>query len=176
MLNSLLLVLSTFFLAPSAADTSKTESWKSIQVHEFVVECPQSWAIDTSGNSGMDFLILSPFSNEEDGYNDFVNMAVMPMYGLGKNLDTYVADVVKDIPFFYSKSIITKNSKEKKAGRDCYVLTYAGILNTFPIAIHQYIWFENDKSYTLTYTAEQGSFETWFKNAERIMDSLKFKK
>jgi len=162
-------------MATPPADTTKSETWKTLELREFSVTYPQSWVIDTSGNSGMDFLILSPFNYEDDSFNDFVNLAIMPMYGSGKNLDTYIADVVRDIPFFYTKAIITKNNKEKKSGKDCYVLTYAGMLNTFPTAIHQYIWFENEKSYTLTYTAEQGSFEKWFKNAERIMDSLKFK-
>jgi hypothetical protein len=176
MLNSLLVLLSTLFISPSDADTTKSEAWKTLELKKYSIQYPQTWSIDTTENSGMEFMISSPFTDEEDIYYDFVNLAVMPMYGLGKNLDTYVADVVKDIPFFYSKAVIAKNAKEKKSGKDCYVLTYAGILNTFPIAMHQYIWFENDMSYTLTFTAEQGAFEKWFKDAEHVMDSFKFKK
>jgi hypothetical protein len=176
MLTSFLLLLSTLFMPTEPADTSKSAGWKKIVVKEYTVEYPESWAVDTSGASGMDFILSSPLTDEEDYYNDFVNIAVMPMYGLGKTLDSYVEEVIRDIPFFYSKAVITTNKKETKAGKPCYVLTYAGILNTFPIAMHQYIWFENEKTYTLTYTAEQGSIEKWFKDAERIMDSVQFKK
>ena len=176
MLTSFLLLISTFLMPSAPADTTKNDGWKKLEVKEYIVEYPAAWAVDTSGSSGMDFILSSPFTDEEDIYNDFVNIAVMPMYGLGKTLDSYVDEVVRDIPFFYSKAVIATNKKETKAGKPCYVLTYAGILNTFPIAIHQYIWFENEKTYTLTYTAEQGSFEKWFTDAERIMNSLQFKK
>lgn len=168
-------MLSTFFVAVPVEDTTRTEGLKTMKINEFTVEYPVTWAVDTSENSGMEFMILSPFSDDEDYYHDFVNLAVLPMYGLGKTLDSYVAEVIRDIPFFYEKAVITKNTKATKAGKPCYILTYAGLLNTFPIAMHQYIWFEGEKTYTLTYTAEQGSFEKWFSEAEKIMDSVQFK-
>jgi hypothetical protein len=84
--------------------------------------------------------------------------------------------VTHDIPFFYQKSLIRENKKDKKGNRDCYVLTYAGLFSEFPLAIHQYIWFENESSYSLTFTAEQKSFEQWDEIALRIMDSFAFKK
>jgi hypothetical protein len=162
---------------PSApADTTKNEGWKKLEVKEYIVEYPAAWAVDTSGNSGMDFILSSPFTDEEDIYNDFVNLTILPMPGLNKTLDSYAQETIRDIPFFYQKSIIRDNRKEKKGGKDCYVLTYAGLMSEFPLAFRQYIWFENERSYTLTFTAEQKSMEQWSETALKIMDSFTFKK
>jgi hypothetical protein len=95
---------------------------------------------------------------------------------LNKTLDSYAQEVTRDIPFFYQKAIIRENRKDKKGNKDCYVMTYAGLMSEFPLAIRQYIWFENEKSYSLTFTAEQKSFEQWDETALKIMDSFTFKK
>lgn len=176
MLTSFLIALSTLFIAPTEPDTTRAAEWKTLERDGFSISHPSNWTVDVSGNSGMDFIISSPFTDEEDIYNDFVNLTILQMAGLNKTLDSYAQDAIKDIPFFYQKSIITKNQKEKKGNKDCYVLTYAGLFSEFPLAFHQYIWFENDKSYTLTFTAEQKSFEQWNETALKIMDSFTFKK
>ncbi len=176
MLTSFLIALSTLFIAPTEADTTRASEWKLLDRGQFSISHPADWTVDVSGNSGMEFIISSPITDEEDIYNDFVNLTILPMTGLNKTLDSYAQESIKDIPFFYQKSIITKNQKEKKGNKDCYVLTYAGLFSEFPLAFHQYIWFDNEMSYTLTFTAEQKSMEQWSETALKIMDSFTFKK
>jgi hypothetical protein len=176
MLTSLLILFSSLFNPEIVVDTTKALEWKTLNRGDYTINHPADWAIDVSGNSGMDFIISSPFTDEEDIYNDFVNLTILPMPGLNKTLDSYAQETIRDIPFFYQKSIIRDNRKDKKGGKDCYVLTYAGLMSEFPLAFRQYIWFENEKSFTLTFTAEQKSFEEWDAIAEQIMDSFTFKK
>ena len=176
MLTSILLLFSGLFSLSTTADTTDNGEWKVLDRGAYSISHPANWTVDVSGNSGMDFLISSPFTDEEDIYNDFINLTILPMKGLNKTLDSYAQEVTKDIPFFYQKAIIRENKKEKKGNRDCYTLTYAGLLSEFPLAFRQYIWFENESSYTLTFTAEQKSFEEWDKIALQIMDSFSFKK
>jgi hypothetical protein len=175
MLTSLLIVFSTFFSTPTVSDTARATEWKTLDRGDYTISHPADWAVDVSGNSGMDFIISSPFSDEEDMYNDFVNLTILPLPGLNKTLDSYALEVSRDIPFFYQKAIIRENKKDKKGNKDCYVMTYAGLMSEFPLAIRQYIWFENEKAYSLTFTAEQQAFEKWDETAIRIMDSFTFK-
>ena len=176
MLTSFLIALSTLFIAPTDPDTTRAAEWKLLDRGQFSISHPADWTVDVSGNSGMEFIISSPITDEEDIYNDFVNLTILPMPGLNKTLDSYAQETIRDIPFFYQKSIIRDNRKEKKGGKDCYVLTYAGLMSEFPLAFRQYIWFENERSYTLTFTAEQKSMEQWSETALKIMDSFTFKK
>jgi hypothetical protein len=176
MLTSILLLFSSLFNMSATADTTVTTEWKILDRGDYSISHPANWTVDVSGNSGMDFIISSPFTDEEDIYNDFINLTILPMKGLNKTLDTYAKEVTRDIPFFYQKAIITENKKEKRGNKECYMLTYAGLLSEFPLAFHQYIWFENETSYSLTFTAEQKSFEEWDQIARQIMDSFSFKK
>lgn len=176
MLTSFLIVLSSLFSGPIEIDTTRTAEWKTLDRGEYSIRYPSDWMVDVSGNSGMDFLISSPLTDEEDIYQDFVNLTIIPLPGLNKTLDGYAQETTRDIPFFYQKAIIRENKKNHKGNRDCYTLTYAGLLSEFPLAFRQYIWFENEKSYSLTFTAEQKSFEQWDAIALEIMDSFTFKK
>ena len=176
MLTSLLILFSSVFNVSANADTVRASEWKVLDRGEYTISHPAEWTVDVSGNSGMDFIISSPFTDEEDIYNDFINLTILPMTGLNKTLDSYAKEVTHDSPFFYQKSIIRENKKDKKGNRDCYVLTYAGLFSEFPLAIRQYIWFENESSYSLTFTAEQKSFEQWDEIALRIIDRFSFKK
>jgi hypothetical protein len=117
MLTSFLIALSTLFIAPTEPDTTRAAEWKVIDRGDYSISHPADWTVDVSGNSGMDFIISSPFTDEEDIYNDFVNLTILQMTGLNKTLDSYVQEVSKDIPFFYQKCIITKNQKEKKGNK-----------------------------------------------------------
>ena len=176
MLTSILIVISTLFSGVTESDTTRSAEWKLLDRGDYTISHPADWTVDVSGNSGMDFLISSPFTDEEDIYNDFINLTILPLPGLNKTLDSYAQEVTRDIPFFYQKAIIRENRRDKKGNKDCYVMTYAGLMSEFPLAIRQYIWFENEKSYSLTFTAEQKSFEQWDEIALKIMDSFTFKK
>jgi hypothetical protein len=175
MLTSILLLFCGLFSITAPADTTVNNEWKVLDRGHYSISYPANWTVDVSGNSGMDFIISSPFTDEEDIYNDFINLTIIPMKGLNKTLDSYAKEVSNDIPFFYQKAIIAENKKDKKGNRECYTLTYAGLMAEFPLAIRQYIWFENENSYSLTFTAEQKSFEEWDSIAHQIMDSFSFK-
>jgi len=176
MLTSILLVFTTFFSGNTTVDTTRTAEWKLLDRGDYTITYPSDWTVDVSGNSGMDFIISSPFTDEEDIYNDFVNLTILALPGLNKTLDSYAGEVTRDIPFFFQKAIIRENKKDRKGNKDCYVMTYAGLMSEFPLAIRQYIWFDNDKSYSLTFTSEQKSFEEWDETALKIMNSFTFKK
>jgi hypothetical protein len=176
MLTSILLVFTSLFSGNTGIDTTRAAEWKLLDRGDYSISYPADWTVDVSGNSGMDFLISSPFTDDEDLYNDFINLTILPLPGLNKTLDSYAQEVTRDIPFFYQKAIIRDNKKDRKGNKDCYVMTYAGLMSEFPLAIRQYIWFENDTSYSLTFTAEQKSFEAWDETALKIMDSFTFKK
>jgi hypothetical protein len=173
MLTSILLLFTGLMHAP--ATPSDTTGWKSLESNKYDAKYPTTWQAETYENATLEFSITSAPEDEDDNYSEFVSLAALPLPGLNKTLDSYVNEFVKDIPFTYKKSVITKNEKATKAGKACYVLEYAGVINEFPVAYLQYIWFEYDVCYTLSYTAQQGSYERFKEKAVLIMDSFTFK-
>jgi serine/threonine-protein kinase len=174
MLTSYLLLFFGLFTNPG--DTTISTEWKTLEHGDFSIQYPPDWTAESFENSVMEFTISSPIVDEEDNYADFVNLQIQNLPGLNKTLDSYVAEFSRDIPFIYQKATVRKNEKTTKARKNCYVLEYAGVFNDFPIAYRQYIWFENDKAYSLTFTAEQGSFDKWDAISQKVMDSFTFKK
>jgi hypothetical protein len=174
MLTGILLLFCSFF--NPAMDTIDTREWKTLEMNDFKIDYPAEWQGESFENSVQEFTITSPYENEEDYYADFVNLAILKLPGLNKNLETYVTEFSRDIPFIYQKAMVRTNEKALRAGRECYILEYAGVFNDFPIAYRQYIWFQNESAYTLSFTAQQGSFEHWESVATKIMDSFTFKK
>ena len=173
MLTSILLLF-TGFLNPIADTTDKTV-WKKLDLPKFTIEYPSTWQAEAYENATLEFTITSQLEDEDDTYAECVSLAILPLPGLNKNLDSYVAEVAKDIPFTHKNAVIRQNEKMTKANKPCYVLNYAGVFSEFPLAYLQYVWFENDAAYTLTYLAQQGSFERWDDTARKIMDSFTFK-
>lgn len=173
MLTSILLLF-TGLLAPQTTPTDTSE-WKKLDLAKFSIDYPTSWQAESYENAVLEFTITSALEHEDDTYAEFVGLAVLPLPGLNKNLDSYIAEFSADIPFTHKNAVIRTNEKTTKAGKPCYVLEYAGLFSEFPLAYRQYIWYENDTVYTLSYTAQQGSFERWSETAQKIMDSFTFK-
>lgn len=173
MLTSILLLF-TGLVHPQASP-GDTTGWKSLDSPKYGAKHPSTWQAESYENATLEFSINSPLEDEDDIYSEFVSLAALPLPGLNKTLDAHVSEFVRDIPFTYKKAIITKNEKTTKAGKACYVLEYAGVINEFPVAYLQYIWLENDVCFTLSYTAQQGSYERYKEKAVQIMDSFTFK-
>ena len=174
MLTSYLLLFFGLFTSPG--DTTISKEWKTLEHGNFSIQYPADWVAEGFENSVMEFTISSPLVDEEDNYADFVNLQILNLPGLNKTLDSHVAEVVRDIPFIYQKATIRKNEKTTRDKKSGYILEYADVFNDFPIAYRQYIWFENERAFTLTFTAEQGAFEKWDAVSQKIMDSFTFKK
>jgi hypothetical protein len=173
MLTSILLLF-TGFLNPIPV-TTDTSEWKKLDLPKFSIEYPSSWQAESYENATLEFTLTSWLEDEEDTYAEFVSLAILPLPGLNKNLDSYIAETIKEIPFTYKNAAIRQNEKTTKASKPCYILSYAGLYSDFPLSHLQYIWFENDTVFTLSYVAKQGSFERWEETARKIMDSFTFK-
>jgi hypothetical protein len=127
MLTSILLLF-TGFLNP-VADTSDNPVWKKLDMPKFSIEYPSSWQAEAYENATLEFTVTSQLEDEDDTYAEFVSLAILPLPGLNKNLDSYVAEVVKDIPFTHKNAVIRQNEKAIKSGKPCYILNFAGKLS-----------------------------------------------
>jgi hypothetical protein len=157
-------------LGRTQASTGPESIIENNEEYSFVY--PKDWRFDNSGDMGAKFTLYSTFTSEEDNYNDYIQLNVLPVPGLNMTLDKHLESVIKDIPFFYQKSEITVQRKAEKGGRECAVLAYHGLFNDFALSHYQYIWLANDKVYTLSFSGQPADVELLLPKATLIMDSL----
>ncbi len=146
--------------------------WITKSNPEHTVTFPKNWKFDDSGDMGALFTIYSPFTDEEDNYNEYVQLNVLPVNGLNITLDSHVQSVLKDVPFFYQKSEVTLNRKDKKANREFAVLAYNGYFNDFALSHYQYIWLVDERVYTLSFSGQPEGVKLLLPEAIKIMDSF----
>jgi hypothetical protein len=157
-------------LGRAQASTGPESIIENNEEYSFVY--PKDWRFDNSGDMGAKFTLYSTFTSEEDNYNDYIQLNILPVPGLNMTLDKHLESVIKDIPFFYQKSEITVQRKTEKGGRECAVLAYHGLFNDFALSHYQYIWLANDKVYTLSFSGQPADVELLLPKATLIMDSL----
>jgi hypothetical protein len=158
------------------AQSISTDSWIQEEKAGFTLTHPKEWRFDDSGDMGALFTIYSPYTDEDDHYNDYVQLNKLPVYGLNMTLSKHLESVIKDIPFFYQKSEVTLNRTDNKSGQPCAVLAYHGLFNDFALSHYQYIWLIEEQVYTLSFSGQPAGVELLLPEAIRIMDSLILKK
>ena len=103
MLASILLLVTGLF--QPITDTTDTSHWKKLDMPRFSIDYPTSWQAESYENATLEFAITSQLEDEDDTYAEFVSLALLPLPGLNKTLDTYVAEFSKDIPFTHKNEI-----------------------------------------------------------------------
>lgn len=139
----------------------------------FSITYPANWIFDDSGNAGSIFMISSPLTDEEDTYQDFLTLNKY-LLAPGQNLDNYVEQLVKDIPFFYQESKIEANQRREKDGHTFQVIEYSGLFNQFGLTFRQMLWVDDQYIYDLRFTGNTGSVDKVMSQAILTMNSFTF--
>jgi hypothetical protein len=140
---------------------------------EYSINYPADWIMDDSGNAGSIFLISSKLTDDEDTYQDFIRLNKY-LLAPGQGLDSYVEQLVKDIPFFYQQSKIEANQRREKDGLSYQMIEYSGLLNNFGLTVRQMIWVDREYVYVLEFMGNTGSAEKVLSQAILAMNSFTF--
>jgi hypothetical protein len=94
------------------------------------------------------------------------------MSGSEYNLETYIAMSLKQIEGLASGFQLYKSIGLDINGMSGHVFEYSAIQGKFELHFLQYIVFEEEKAYVLTFTAEDKTFEKYRAAAERTLNSF----
>ena len=142
---------------------------------KYIMQYPSGWTLDITENSGTEFMIFSPLINEEDQYQDFFRLTIMPQQGLNHNLESCTDQYVKDLSFFYQDLKIIMDEYTELGGRKCRHIQYSGSFNGFGLAQEDYIWLIADQSYTLNYCAELIDYWKLRDKSKELFKTFRFK-
>jgi len=160
-----------FFSISSFAQSSQM---KTLTVQGFTIDYPFDWIPDTSGNIGSTFFLSSPLLGQEDTYSENINLILQPLPNPKMTLDEYVAESLKQLPFYFADYKLISQEELKKKKNQYHHLEYSGKINGVELYFKQFIWLKNGKSYQLTFTGEGSTFSLYQEISTQIMESLKF--
>lgn len=154
------------------------------------LEAPSSWQAEEypESISEVDVWFLSPLENSKDGYRERVSLTIMEVAGpqapktLGEvynpvNIDEIAREEFKETEGTISRITRTLLSQEETtlAGIQAKKFTEETV-DTEGLGYKKltYFFLKDNKIYSLTYTAEEQSFDKFLPDAEKIIKSFKF--
>ncbi|MEM7163677.1 MAG: hypothetical protein AAF487_14710 [Bacteroidota bacterium] len=169
-ISSLVLV---FILANSFS--AQTEQWKKLDDSNYSIEYPESWELNQSQQMGTRFILLSPLQNQEDKFQENINLIIQDLSGLEIDLDKYVEISEGQFMSLMNKAVILESDRMRAREREFHKIIYSGDQGQFKLKFEQYYWIIDEQAYVLTFTCESETFEEYRDKGEKILDSFRFK-
>lgn len=145
------------------------------QTSQYIIHYDKDWAIDTSGNAGTDFMILSKLQDEEDQYEDALTLTTL-LYNASENaLKTFSEQHINDLKLFYQEITISNDEYITHGGAPCRHYVVKGKFSNVGVILEEYVWAINDKVYLLTYNSQTEGYEKLSETAKKMFQSFRFK-
>lgn len=150
-------------------------NWKTINETGYVIQYPDSFDLNTSGQMGMSFILLSKQTSQQDLFKENVNLIIQDLTGQNIGLDKYVEISEGQIKTMITNGNIIESKRIKTGDSEFQKVVYTGVQGKFNLKVEQYYCIVNGKAYILTLTCEIGQFDKYKDVGEKILNSFKIK-
>ncbi|MBK7434749.1 MAG: hypothetical protein IPI66_13220 [Chitinophagaceae bacterium] len=172
---------------PGLADRSCVEQSRSPRFQEWLkhtddttqitVSYPDTWKLKTSNEKTL-FILTAPLENEQDDFNENMNMIVrklppgsenVTLADLGNSVESKTATLLDDYKLEYSKELQWNEGDAKE-------VSYTGKSKTTGKNLHfiQRITINQGRLILITYTAQGGREDIYLSTALKIFDRTVF--
>ncbi len=167
--------LTLLLFSPLFLQAQTTEEWNTFKVKQYSLNYPSSWSLDSSGQAGTKFVILSPSETEEDTFKENVNLIIQDLTGYNLDLNGYTKLSLEQVKTMITNSKILESKKMKQGATEFHKIIYTGDLQGYQLTFEQYYWVIKNKAYIVTFTTEQSKFKTYQATGEKILNSFVLK-
>ena len=150
-------------------------NWKTINEKGYMIQYPDSFDLNTSGQMGMSFILLSKQASQQDLFRENVNLMIQDLTGQNIDLDKYVEISEGQIKTMITNGNIIESKRIKAGDSEFQKVVYTGVQGQFNLKFEQYYWIVKSKAYVLTLTCELNQFDKYKEVGEKIMNSFKIK-
>ncbi|MDF2456547.1 MAG: hypothetical protein K0R51_2540 [Cytophagaceae bacterium] len=157
---------------PLFLQAQSTEEWNTFKTKQYAINYPASWSLDTSGQGGTKFVLLSASETEEDTFKENVNLIIQDLTGYNLDLNGYTKLSTEQVKTMISNSKILESKKVKQGSTEYHKIIYSGDLQGYHLTFEQYYWVIKNRAYVVTFTAEQTKFKTYQAVGEKILNSF----
>ncbi len=175
---STIIVLALLVLQPSFGQsmektaTQVPNDWKELKGDNYWLIYPEDWELNTSGQMGSTFALLSPVSSSKDKFRENVNFMIQDLSGYNMNLEAFakvseeqVKTLVTDGELIESTLIVGNTLNHQKT-------IFTGKQGIFNLIFEQHYWVENDKAFILSFTCEESQHEKYKEVGAKILNSF----
>ena len=168
-------------LASCSQTTNKNDksdipaNWETLDEANYMIQYPDSFELNTSGQMGMSFILLSKKTSPQDEFRENVNLVIQDLAGQNIDLDKYVEISESQIKSMIINSDIIESKRVKTGNLASQKVIFTGFQGQFNIKFEQHYWIVNNKAYVLTFTAEVNEFDNYKDVSEKIMNSFRIK-
>ncbi|WP_420317278.1 hypothetical protein [Ekhidna sp.] len=141
---------------------------------EYSIKYPESWSV-TENKMGASLFILAPKTDDQDEFNEYVNLVIHDLEGTNLNLDSYIQLSQEQIVDRVDNVEITQSKRLKSGSLELHKMAYSGEINGMKLKLIQHYRFRNQKVYVITFTAEESAFEDFKKYGQGMLNSFRLK-
>lgn len=150
-------------------------NWKTLDKTDYTIQYPDDFELNTSGQMGMSFILLSNKTSPQDEFRENVNLVIQDLTGQNTDLNKYVEISEGQIKSMITNSNIIESKRIKDGNMESQKVIFTGFQGQFNLKFEQHYWIVNNKAYVLTFTAEVNEFENYKEISEKIINSFKIK-
>jgi len=173
-----LLFICLIACGPEAQNKSERETkngWKSFDESDYSIQYPENWELDKSGRMGMNLVLMSKQSSQQDNFKENVNLVIQDLKDQNMNLDNYVELSEGQIKTMLTNSVLIESKRKHANESEFHKVIFTGVQGIYNLKFEQYYFIKNGKAYVLTLTCEEVKFEDYKETGEEIMNSFRLK-
>jgi hypothetical protein len=167
--------IATLFFFGSFASYGQSKAWLSLDEDAFSIQYPSNWELNTSGQMGTSFILLSERSSTTDEFRENINLLVQDISQYNLNLDQFVKLSEEQIAKMITDSEISLNKRTKLNGKEFQQLIYTGKQGELSLIFQQYYSVIDGTAYVLTFTCHETEYESRKSEGAKILDSFNIK-
>ena len=149
-----------------------SEDWSSLTEHNFSIDYPDHWELNTSGQMGTSFILFSPLSSGQDQFKENVNLLIQDLTGHDLDLDKYVEISEGQIKTMITDGEIVESKRMTTEALNYQKVIYTGKQGIYNLKFEQYYWVVGNKAFVLTLTCEEVQFDNYQETGEKILNSF----
>jgi hypothetical protein len=137
------------------------------------IDHPSSWSVDTSGQFGTSYLLMSGLESDQDQFRENMSFMIQDLAGMKLTLKKFTAISEGQLEKIFTDCKILTNETVKNDQGEHQVMIYTGKQGIYDLRFEQKFWVIDDKAYIITYTCEQAKYETFKAISEKMIGSFK---
>lgn len=148
------------------------EGWKSFEGNEYAINYPETWELNTSGQTGANLLLFSQPDSEEDQFKENISLLIHDLEGLNMDLNKYVEALEAQVSVIVTNGVVLESKRINSDKGDYQSIISTGKQGIFLLKYKQYCFVSDEKAYILTFTSEQSQFDNYKEIGEKILASF----
>ena len=172
-IGMLIMLISCGKKSQSAEQIEIPKDWKTLANANYSIQYPDSFELNTSGEMGLTFILLSKQTSPSDSFRENINLIIQDLTNKNINMDKFVEISEGQIKTMFNNATIIENIRTIKEDSEFHKITFSGTQGQFNLKFVQYYRIVNQKAYVLTFTSEQTQFDHYKEIADKIMNSFK---